>query len=182
MTKALIFHGTMGSPAGNWFGWLQEELMIDGWQVAVPAFPTPEGQSLDAWKTALAEKIPAYQDVNVVIGHSLGATFALRLLEQNLINPQKIILVSSVIKKINNEEYDALNHSFIHEGFDWDKIKQGGADITLVHGDDDPYVPLGHTKELADHLNTPLNVMPNGGHLNTESGYDQFPEILDFLE
>ena len=45
--KALIFHGTMGSPNGNWFPWLQSELISKGWDVDVPAFPTPEGQSLD---------------------------------------------------------------------------------------------------------------------------------------
>ena len=54
--KALIFHGTHGSPEGNWFPWLHGELISKGWDVDVPAFPTPEGQSLDNWINVVLNK------------------------------------------------------------------------------------------------------------------------------
>ena len=41
-----IFHGTGGYPKENWFPWLKQQLEIKGFNVTVPQFPTPEGQSV----------------------------------------------------------------------------------------------------------------------------------------
>jgi hypothetical protein len=179
--KALIFHGTLGSPQHNWFGWLQEELMMEGWQVAVPALPTPDDQSLANWTQALKDQISDLSDLELIVGHSLGATFAMRLIEGGFIKPKKLILVSAVINAINNEEYDSLNESFIKAPFNWNKIKGGCSDITLIHGSDDPYVPLKHAEECADRLGIPLLLVEKGGHLNSESRFDNFPELLDII-
>lgn len=181
MKKALIFHGTLGSPDINWFRWLQDSLMYNGWQVAVPKLPTPEGQSLDNWKSAFAEQIHDLSQLDLVVGHSLGATFALRLIEENIITPTQTILVSAVIDKIDNAEYDILNASFIAPPFDWDTIKNSKSDITLIHGDNDPYVPLPQPSLIADKLGIDLHLLKEGGHINAESGFTDFPEILDFI-
>lgn len=176
--KALIFHGTLGSPQGNWFSWLKNELIKKGWDADAPAFPTPEGQSLDSWFKTL-KQIKDYQNTDVLIGHSLGPTFILKVLEQELIKPKQVFLVSSVVKKIDIEEYDTLNNSFIKDGFDWDKIKQSCPSIKIIHGDNDPYVPLEHAKYISENLGAPLDIIKNGGHLNSENGYTEFPYLLD---
>lgn len=48
-SNAFIFHGTAGSPDGNWFPWAKRELEAVGIPTTVPRFPTPEGESLKAW-------------------------------------------------------------------------------------------------------------------------------------
>ncbi len=178
--KALIFHGTMGSPKGNWFLWLQDHLMLQGWQVAVPALPTPEEQSLHNWKQALKKQVPGFQEADVLIGHSCGGTFVLKLLEEGIIQPKQALLVGTVIDMINNE-FDALNKSFIDESFDWPSIKENCDNTVVFHGDNDPYVPLSQAEEISEKLNAPLQIIKNGGHINTDSGYTEFPEILNFI-
>jgi len=121
------------------------------------------------------------KDADLFIGHSLGTTLILRLIEKKLINPQHIVLVSPVIQKINNEEYDALNSSFIENGFDWKMIHKMSTKIEIIHGDDDPYVPVEHARQLSGFIDAPLHIIKDGGHLNADAGYTQFPEILDFL-
>lgn len=37
--KVFIFHGTMSSPGGNWFPWLERKLKGLGIEVFVPKFP-----------------------------------------------------------------------------------------------------------------------------------------------
>ena len=179
--KAVIFHGTLGSPEGNWFPWLRSTLTNEGWNVAIPSLPTPKNQSLDSWTTAFKNQMSDPNDIDLLIGHSLGATFILRLLENNLVQPQQVILVSAFIDKIDNVEYDTLNHSFINHPYQWDMIKQNSKKITLLHGSDDPYVPLEQPKTIAKNLGAPLHTIKNGGHLNTESGYTEFPDIFSYI-
>lgn len=181
MKRALIFHGTHGSPAGNWFPWLQEELMMQGWQVAAPKLPTPDGQSIDGWIEALKDQIPGYAEADVLVGHSCGGTFALRLLEKNLVEPDQTILVSCLIDQIKNEEYDSLNSSFIDHPFDWSVIKNACEDITIFHGDDDPYVSKSQAETISEKLDAPLHFIKDGGHLNADTGYTSFPALLDSI-
>jgi len=83
---AIILHGTMGSPEGNWFPWLKSQLEND-YNVYVPQFPTPENQTKDNW----------------------------------------------------------------------------------------------HAECLQDQIGGELIVIPNGGHLNSESGYTEFPLLLNVI-
>lgn len=181
MKRALIFHGTHGSPQENWFEWLQTELMMAGWQVAVPKLPTPDGQTLESWKQALATQIPGFGDADILIGYSCGGAFTLRLLEEGLIQPEQAILVSSVIDTLDNQ-FDQLNKSFVDTPFDWQKIKESCDNITVLHGDNDPYVPLAQAETIAKNLYAPLHVIKDGGHLNEEAGYTDFPALIDFLD
>lgn len=179
--KALIFHGTLGFPQGNWFPWLQEELLMQGWEVAVPTLPTPEDQSLDNWKQALTNQVPGFEQADILIGHSCGGAFTLRLLEEKMIQPKHTILVSTVIDIINNNKLDNLNASFIDKPFNWPAIKKNCGNVTVFHGDNDSYVPLTQAETISEKLDTSLHIIKDGGHINTESGYTEFPEILEYL-
>lgn len=178
--KALIFHGTMGSPNSNWFQWLKFALEKRGWDVTVPTFPTPEHQSLDSWNKALTNQVEYLQGIDLIVGHSLGATFILHTLEEELYHPEKIILVSALNSLIENKEYDDLNANFIKH-FDWNVIKSNFKTGYILHGDNDPYVPIKQAQDIADGLNISLKTIKNGGHLNIETGYDRFPLLLDLI-
>ncbi len=186
MKNAFIFHGTMGSSDGNWFPWLSEQLVKDGYSVDVPTLPTPEGQSLEGWMAAVEGQVEQIRTADVLVGHSLGATFILRLLERfsDEGKVKKALLVSTVSKVIGNEEYDTLNASFIETAktpFDWTRINAAAQQIQMFHGSDDPYVPLEHAQEVSTSLGAPLSVIDGGGHLNSEFGFLQFFELLDAL-
>jgi len=77
-----IFHGTAGSPEGNWFPWLKEKLTNKGHNVIVPRFPTPEGESLVSWLKVLEEYKDLINQDTIIIGHSKGGLFTLRVLEK----------------------------------------------------------------------------------------------------
>jgi predicted alpha/beta hydrolase family esterase len=49
MKNAFIIHGSYGHPKENWFPWLKNELEKLNYKVFVPAFPTPQNQSLASW-------------------------------------------------------------------------------------------------------------------------------------
>ncbi|MBI1308915.1 MAG: hypothetical protein GC129_03510 [Proteobacteria bacterium] len=176
-----IFHGTKGSPQGNWFPWLKAKLEGQGHQVFVPKFPTPDGQSKENWCAALRDQAPMFGGESILIGHSLGATLVMHVLEMKSSPIHQAILVSPVSTAIGNAEYDALNQTFYSHPFSWAKVKAGAKTLTILHGSDDPYVPLAHTQKLAANLGVEPIVIPGGGHLNAESGYREFPQIMELI-
>jgi uncharacterized protein len=56
--------------------------------------------------------------------------------------------------------------------------------ITLVHSDDDPYIPLEQADWIAEKLKAELIVIPGQGHFNLEKSpdYTAFPALLALVE
>lgn len=176
--KVVILHGTVGSPESNWFQWLKQKLETSGHRVFVPRLPTPENQSAASWNAAFKEQVLQLEKDTVLIGHSCGATYLLHVLESLKQPVAQSILVSGFIDYLGNDYFDKLNETFVNHEFDWERIKRNAGKVTLFYGDNDPYVPPAAAKSLADKLETPLTIIPGGGHLNAEFGFTEFAPIL----
>ncbi len=177
MSTVIIIHGTDGYPQENWFPWLKRELETLHHTVIVPQFPTGDAQTLDSWWNELGtHHLP--KDT-IFIGHSLGVTFLLTVLERR---PAKAaFLVSGFVGKLGSD-FDILTHTFAQKSFDWEKIRAHCEHITIFHSDNDPYVALEKAEYLAKHLHTPIHLIPDGGHLNSKAGYREFPALLEAIK
>lgn len=179
--RVIVLHGARGGPGMNWFPWLDAALTAEGIEVLRPRLPTPEGQSLDAWLGAYdraVESLPAAP--TTLVGHSLGAALALRLVERAAEPYAGLFLVGAFVGVLGLPDYDDINRTFFAAPFDWAGIRERkGAGGRCWAGDDDPYVPLARAREVADRLGTPLEILSGGGHINSESGFDAFPPMRD---
>ncbi len=184
MTKVFIFHGAHGNPMRNWFPWLKEELEKMGCEVFTPIFPTPEGQSLGAWLEAF-KPFEQYLDENTTfVGHSLGANFILNLLERLDKKIKAAFLVSGFVSAVHDpsNKFNIINKSFYDKDFNWNKIKENSGYIYIINSDNDPYVTIELAEEISRPLGVTLTVIEKAGHFNEESGYKQFPALLDMIE
>ncbi|MDP9196560.1 MAG: alpha/beta hydrolase [Pseudomonadota bacterium] len=179
--QTVILHGTKGSPVINWFPWLKGELEACGHEVFVPRLPTPEGQDREGWCTALREQAPIFGRNTTLIGHSCGATFLLHILEAVREPVAMTVFVSPVTADVGHPEYDVLNRTFVHHAFDWEKIRRNAGQAHILHGDNDPYVPLAQAEFLARSMGVPVELVTGGGHLNAESGYTAFPRLRNLV-
>ncbi len=179
--KAIIIHGTKGSPQGNWFPWLSNELQSLQVETQVPEMPRPENQSLESWLEAFKKQCGEPGQGTILIGHSIGAILVLRLLEKIHFPILCTVLVSAPYGDIGIPEYDLLNSSFFSKPFNWLSIRKHGGYIKFFMGDNDPYVPQKQLFDIAQALEVTPKIINNGGHLNAESGYTTFPLLLDFL-
>jgi len=179
--RYIIIHGTKGSPDGNWFPWLRTILSERGAEVVVPRMPTPEGQTLDVWLSSFAEQVRKVDESSCIIGHSIGAVFLLRYLERSRYPIGASIFVAGLISSIGIPEYDHLNSTFVAGEYDWEIIKRNAGRIVCMMGDNDPYVPLSQPKHMAQSLGVEPLIIVGGGHLNSESGHHEFPELLKML-
>ena len=181
--RAIILHGAHGGPDTNWFPWLHAELNAQGIDVLRPRFPTPQGQSLSAWLRAFdlaVEPLPPAR--TVLIGHSLGAVFALRLLERATVPVDGLFLAAGFFGALGLPDYDVINQSFFAAPLDWTALRERTPTACRCWaGNDDPYVPLSRSQEIAERLNVPLEIVPGGGHLNGETGFVTFPPLRDAI-
>lgn len=182
MKNALILHGTLGSPEGNWFQWLKDQLEAEGLQVWLPQLPHAEQPSLKEWANFVHTNCPStINEDTLIVGHSSGAILALILAQQNPEPIGEIICVS--VFHDNSLQWEPNNKLF-DMAMNWEAIRANAKKLLFVHSDNDPYVPLEQARFVADNCQAELITIPDQGHFNLEQSeeYKLFPRLLEIIE
>ena len=180
--KAIIVHGAYGGPEENWFPWLKRELEKSGFEVAVPTFPTPKGQSLGNWLKVLEEYEGWFGEDLVLVGHSIGPALILRKLEMMKKPVKAAFLVAGFAGQIGDPRFDKINATFFEKEIDWEKIRGNCGHFEVFHSDNDPFVPLKFGEELAENLGVKVTLVKGAGHFNRAAGYTEFPLLLERIK
>ena len=158
----------------------EKELEQRGFNVFVPQFPSPPivPAKISEWFDVLKKYEPSIDENTIIIGHSLGGKFLLRILEKLGHSIKAAFFVGTPIgvPPILNNERD---NAFTGNDFDWDTIKRKARYFAVFQSDDDPYVGLGNGKELANNLGVELSFIPKAGHFNTKAGYTKFEALRE---
>ena len=183
MKKVFIVHGFEGSPNGGWRPWLMAELEKKDIYACALAMPSPEKPLVKEWVAEIARHVnrspsTSSGDKIYLVGHSLGVPAILHYLESR--GAKKIegaVLVSGPCLPIKHPRLK----NFLNKPFDWKIIQSKAKSFTIIHGSNDPLVPLEEAKILSKKLNAKLIVVKNGGHLNGGSGWYALPECFSAL-
>lgn len=179
MDNYIIIHSSFGSKDGNWFPWLKNELEKDNKDVVVPQMPVGVGnQNFENWSKVLNElKI---NENTIIIAHSIAPIFVCKYLITNKIKVKKLIFVCGFNNYLGiDKDFDAVNEPMFIENFE--DIKEYCNDIICYYSDNDPYVKFEVEKSFADAISNEQHIIKNGEHINAESGYTKFEEILKVL-
>jgi hypothetical protein len=179
--RLIAIHGTEGTPQIHWFPWLSKAIRAQGIEVLVPWFPTPEGQHLDTWLSVFNDEVGELRESDILVGHSVGACFILRLLEASEVSIASAHLVAGFHTLLPDEDINRYIRSFVFADFDWPTIRTAAKSLRIYHSDTDPYVPLEIAQELASDLGVDLRLIKDGGHLNADSGFNEFPYLLESI-
>jgi hypothetical protein len=173
----IILHGSFGSKDGNWFPWLKEQLELKGNKVIVPQMPVGvENQNFENWSNVLS-KLEINKNT-IIIAHSIAPIFVCKYLIKKQIKVKKLIFVCGFNNYLGiDPDFDAVNEPMFIDNFD--DVKQFCGDIVCYYSDNDPYVKYEVEKEFADKLTDKQYIIKNGGHINAETGYTKFEEILE---
>lgn len=177
--KYIILHGSFGSKDGNWFPWLKEQLEKDNKKVELPQMPVGVGnQNFENWSNVL-DKLNIDENT-CIIAHSIAPIFVCKYLIRNKIKVRKLIFVCGFNNYLGiDADFDTVNKPmFIDEYKD---VKNYCDDVVCFYSDNDPYVKFEIEKEFADGVSNEQYVIKNGGHINAESGYTKFEEILKVI-
>jgi len=183
MTNVLIFHGTEGHPEENWFPWIKKELEKKDYKVHIPQFPSPPviPAKIDEWFEVLKDYKKHINEETIIIGHSLGGVFLLRLLEKLKYPIKSAFFIGTPVGVLPILNY-YRDYSFCGFDFNWDQTINKSKKFTVFQSNNDPYVSLDNGEKLAKKLNVKLNFIPNAGHFNEKAGYLEFWELLEKVE
>ncbi len=183
MKRAVLLHGTDGTPQSGWLPWLTQQLEKHGYEVWVPELPNNHTPNRKVYNDFLFKSGWDFTD-NLVVGHSSGAVSVLNLLEDKRCPHIKTgVLVGAWS---HNEEADLDREQFKDvfppSGFNFETIKQKTEHLLFIHGDDDPLCPLEQAEWLAGQTGSEIIVIPGGGHLNGSNGWTELPQLTSALE
>jgi serine hydrolase len=193
----VILHGWQGSPPPHWQAWLAEQLREAGREVRFPELPDKDNPRLDRWLAALALTLAELPEAGFdVVAHSLGSLLWLHhavamagtdaplavptapraTIDQSVPRPARVALVAPVSPRTAIPELA----SFVPIPLDIDAVRRAAEGTVLVAGDADPYTPEGIADAYARPLKIAATVLPGAGHINVESGFGPWPQILDW--
>jgi predicted alpha/beta hydrolase family esterase len=176
----LLLHGWQNRrPPEHWQHWLAAELEVAGAQVVYPQLPKPDAPSLEEWLSRLDQHLAELTGPErTVIGHSLGAILWLQHAVR-AVRPgpaDRALLVSPPGPEPPAPEIAA----FFDLELDGAAVAAAAGRTEVVCSDDDPYSRAGAEEGYAKPLGLVCRVIPGAGHINPDSGYGPWPEILEW--
>ena len=183
MENYFIIHGSFSSPYSNWIGWLHDFIQTEGKQVYVPNFPVGVGyQNYENWSRLLKNylDIGLIGENTIIIAHSIATVFISKFLIENKVKIKKLISVCGFNNYFGiNEEYDTVNKSMYTDNLE--EVRKYVSEIVCFYSNNDPYVKYEAEKEFANTISTEQILIPDAGHINSESGFDTFEDIVSYL-
>ncbi|MFA6907518.1 MAG: alpha/beta fold hydrolase, partial [Candidatus Micrarchaeia archaeon] len=137
--KVVIVHGYGGEPMSGFRPWLKRELEARGFEVSVPAMPSPGAPKAREWVATIGREVGGAGEGCVLVGHSLGCTAILRHLERAEGKVAGAVLVAGFAGKLGGE-FSILDN-FFEKPFDFAAVKRACPRLVAIFSDNDPYVP-----------------------------------------
>ena len=179
----LLVHGSFGNPFSNWIPYLRKKIEDKNLEVYTPDFPTGVGyQNYENWSKLLKTYVDAniINENTIIFAHSIAPIFICKFLVENKIRVKRLVLVCGFNNYLGiDKDYDIVNESMYFNNLS--DIKNYCSDIVCFYSDNDPYVKYEAEKEFADTITDNHVMISGGGHLNSESGYTEFTELLKFV-
>lgn len=172
--KTLLLHGWGGSDDPHWQAWLAGEIAKDYGTVSFPLLDNPHFPTKNRWikqtKSLLAEFQP-----EVVICHSLGNTLWFHLCHEGDIPSVKRLLL--VAPPRLDLQLDTIKSFFPVTP----PSSLFAEEVMLVTSDNDPYMTQEEASELQKALGVEMKVLNNGGHINADSGFGEWPWVKEWV-
>lgn len=173
--KVLIIPGWGGSDDPHWQAWLASELAKDYGCVNFFKFSNFEYPQLDTWSNELLDAIDEFKP-NVIVCHSLANTLWFHLCnEKKLKGVEELFLVAPPSMSCDIPELKSF--------FPIKTPKTIYASrAILVSSTNDPYMSIDEAKKVQSELGIEMKILENAGHINDDSGFGEWPWILEQIK
>lgn len=176
--KVVIIPGNGGGSVhgSNWYDWVQDKLVQDGFRVILHDMPDPELAREAVWLQFLRDNCKVDSET-IVIGHSSGACALLRLLETTKV--KGAVVVSGYSSDLG-DEYEAAS-GYFNRPWKWEEISRNADWIVQFGSSDDPLLGkkgVREMREIAKCIRSEYSEFKNRGHFQQ----DTFVELVSAVK
>ena len=180
--KVLILAGWGGSDFPHWQSWLAGEIAKNYGKVSFLKFSNFEFPNKDNWKNELIKEVDSFKP-DIVICHSIANILWFHICNEltslfaaTHIEPiEKLYLVVPPSLKCDILELSSFYPCEVPANL-------YAKETLLITSTDDPYMTQDEAIDLQKALHVPMKVLKGAGHVNTDSGYGEWPWILEEIE
>lgn len=170
----VLIHGKNGSPTTSWLPWLKARVEERGYLCAAPKFPPQDDSKLTDWFTVFSDLTTDLSQTTFV-AHARGAMALLRWV--NTLPPEtKIQQIITISCNFDYQPNRADGDEFYSTPLNYEDLKQKCKNFTIIHSEDDPYVPIETGEQLVKNLGAKFVRYKTAGHFGANKL--EAPEIL----
>ncbi len=174
MKRVLILHGWGGSDFPHWQSWLAGEVAKDYGCVSFLKLSNIDLPDKDEWINELKHELEEFKP-NIVICHSVANILWFHICNEGKIREvEHLFLVVPPSLKCDIKELESFFPCEI-------PTKLYAKKPLLITSTNDPYMTMQEADELQKALNIEMLVLQNAGHINSESGYGEWPWMLETI-
>lgn len=160
-------------PQQKWKLWLAEQMPEA--EILLPSFPNGDNAVFDEWVIYFEKLLPFFGDDVRLVGHSLGAMFLAKYLQEHTLR-QKVRQLILVAAGYDDDSLEDLGSFSVSSAT---KLYKSADEIHFFHSKDDPVVAYTELAKFQRDLPQAItHVFENRGHFNDTT----FPEILYLLK
>ncbi len=176
----VLIHGFGTSSENVWFPWLHRELESRGIRVTAPTMPNALRPDYKTWMRLGKPIAEGWSSRTLVIGHSLGGAFALRLLQHHAKSRLAGVILVSPLFAANFSVKPLIE--FFQQPIDWKLLRKRARRVQIIHAKDDPLVPFDHGMRYAEALNGELHLFSKGSHFHQRKLPFLLKTLLPYIE
>jgi uncharacterized protein len=177
--RVVVLHGWENRrPPGHWEHLLVDRLRERGIEAEYPQLPDPDTPSLEEWLGVLSSLVDRGDRPVTLVAHSLATSLWLSRLARGAGNgdvtrlalvaiPSPAVLASTVVS------------AFVDHPPSVDLVP--GVEMHVFEGEGDEYAPGGLRASYLVDPAIPVELVPRGGHLVPETGFGEWPRILEWV-
>ncbi|MFH1200901.1 MAG: class I tRNA ligase family protein, partial [bacterium] len=150
----VLLHGYNGTPEGIFFPWLKKELEKVNFKYQAPILPNPSNPTEEE-QVNFVLKNCKFDSNTILLGHSLGAVVAMKVLEKLDKKIAGLVLVGGFVEHNFKDRPRPFDKTFKWK-FDFNKIKKQVGFVRILSDLADYAVPIEQGRILAKKLNGTL--------------------------
>ena len=176
----IVLHGLGGSGPEHWQSWLYKELLDAGENVYYPTLPDYDDPHKDEWIQTLEDTFHTISSDHItVVAHSLGCILWLQFaLKNNQMIKNRVKRVMLVAPPSPYLEHEIIQRFFPLPVKGKEAI-QSYEHTLQIQSTNDPYCSVEDSQYFKN-LGIKQLLVVNKGHINIDSGFGEWPWILDY--
>ena len=178
----LLLHGWQNErPPEHWQHLTARALRDHGALVEYPQLPSPHSPAVSEWSASVLDALGRLHDTGrvddvVVIAHSLSVLLWLGARPDSPVEISRVLLVAPPSVEVAAGFAEIAAFAALPLAVSpLDAVR-----TTLLASDDDPFNPDGAESSFGRPLALPTIVLPGQGHFTPDSGYGEWPSLLEW--